>query len=78
MYEHNQSTSLNNDRVTVLALSVPDEGYSRSALCALNLISTFILIHSEVCLGPRFYTPIKLHKMHSILIITFKSHQNLI
>jgi len=22
-------------------LSVPDEGYSRNALCALNLISTF-------------------------------------
>jgi hypothetical protein len=24
-------------------LSVPDEGYSRNALCALNLISTFSL-----------------------------------
>jgi hypothetical protein len=31
-----------------------------------------------MCLGPRFYTAIKLQKMHSILIITFKSHQNLI
>jgi len=26
-----------------LALSVPDEGYSRNVLCALNLISTFLL-----------------------------------
>jgi len=26
-----------------LALSVPDEGYSRDAPCALNLISTFLL-----------------------------------
>ena len=28
-----------------LALSVPDEGYSRKASCALNLISTFLLMH---------------------------------
>ena len=27
----------------ISALSVPDEGYSRNALCALNLISTFLL-----------------------------------
>jgi len=27
----------------ILALSVPDEGYSRNAWCALNLISTFLL-----------------------------------
>ena len=33
----------------------------------------------KMCLGPRFYTSIKLpKKMHSILIITFKSHQNVI
>jgi hypothetical protein len=32
----------------------------------------------RMCLCSRFYTPIKLQKMHSILIITFKSHQNLI
>jgi hypothetical protein len=25
-------------------LSVPDEGYSRTASCALNLISTFLLL----------------------------------
>jgi len=25
----------------ILALSVPDEGYSRNVSCALNLISTF-------------------------------------
>ena len=37
--------------------------------------STFFM---KMCLGPRFYTPIKLQKMHSIHIITFKSHQNLI
>jgi hypothetical protein len=28
----------------ILALSVPDEGYLRKALFALNLISTFLLI----------------------------------
>ena len=27
-----------------VALSVPDEGYSRNAPCALNLISTFLLV----------------------------------
>ena len=26
-------------------LSVPDDDYSRNASCALNLISTFVLIH---------------------------------
>ena len=40
--------------------------------------STFSMIQ-KMCLGSRFYTPIKLQKkMHSIRIITFKSHQNLI
>ena len=29
-------------------LSVPDEAYSRNASCALNLISTFLLIHLTV------------------------------
>ena len=29
--------------ILALSLSVPDEGYSRNASCALNLISTFIL-----------------------------------
>jgi len=28
-----------------LALSVPDEGYSRNASCALNLISMFYYYH---------------------------------
>ena len=28
-------------------MSVPDEGYSRNALCALNLISTFIPVGFE-------------------------------
>ena len=28
----------------ILTLSVPDEGYSRNASCALNLISTFIWV----------------------------------
>ena len=28
-------------------LSVPDEGYSRNASCALNLISTFLFDHSH-------------------------------
>ena len=28
----------------ILALTVPDEGYSRNASCALNLISTFLLL----------------------------------
>ena len=40
---HNASTFvpcyLDHDRCSIL--SVPDEGYSRNALCALNLISTF-------------------------------------
>ena len=27
----------------ILALSVPDEGYSRNASCALSMISTFLL-----------------------------------
>jgi len=27
-----------------LALSVPDEGYSRNGFCALNLISTFLFV----------------------------------
>ena len=40
---HNTSTFvpcyLDHDRCSIL--SVPDEGYSRNALCALNLISTF-------------------------------------
>jgi hypothetical protein len=27
-----------------LALSIPDEGYSRNASCAPNLISTFLLL----------------------------------
>jgi hypothetical protein len=30
-------------------LSVPDEGYSRNALCALNLISTFYSIVATFC-----------------------------
>jgi hypothetical protein len=29
-------------------LRVPDEGYSRNAVCALNLISTFLLIWNLV------------------------------
>ena len=29
----------------ILALSVPEDGYSRYATCALNLISTFLLIN---------------------------------
>jgi len=29
----------------IAILSVPDEGYSRIASCALNLISTFSLLH---------------------------------
>ena len=29
----------------VLILSVPDEGYSKNALGALNLTSTFLLLH---------------------------------
>jgi len=29
-----------------LTLSVPDEGYSRNAWYALNLISTFLLLHN--------------------------------
>jgi len=33
-------------------LSVPDEGYSRNASCALNMISTFLFI-------PYFYTKLK-------------------
>ena len=40
--------------------------------------STILTLYTKMCLSPRFYTPIKLQKMHSILIITFKSHQNLI
>ena len=32
-------------------LSVPDEGYSRNASCALNLISTFLLIQYPVYSG---------------------------
>ena len=27
-----------------MSLSVPDEGYSRNASCALNLISTFLML----------------------------------
>jgi len=30
-----------------LALSVPDEGYSRNISCTLNLISTFLLLNVE-------------------------------
>ena len=29
----------------LLILSVPDEGYSRNASCALNLISTFLFVY---------------------------------
>jgi len=29
-------------------VSVPDEGYTRNTLCALNLISTFLLEYSGV------------------------------
>ena len=32
----------------ILALSVPHEGYSRSASCALNLISTFLFFIKQV------------------------------
>ena len=31
----------------ILALSVHNEGYSRNVSCALNLISTFLLLHSD-------------------------------
>jgi hypothetical protein len=31
-------------------LSVPDEGYSRNALCALNLIATFLLHLAATCI----------------------------
>jgi hypothetical protein len=43
------------------------------------LIVSLRFIQKKICFGPHFYTPIKkLKKMDSILIITFKSHQNLI
>ena len=32
----------------ILALRVPDEGYSRNASCALNLISTFLLHKKKI------------------------------
>ena len=33
--------------ISWLALSVPDERYYRTALCALNLISTFLLLYTR-------------------------------
>ena len=39
----------------ILALSVPDEGYSRNASCALNLIFTYLLVLFTNCL-PRWLT----------------------
>jgi hypothetical protein len=44
----------------ILVLRVPDEGYSGSVSCTLNLISTFLLL--SLCLQERFYTSIKLPK----------------
>jgi len=40
-------------------LSVPDEGYSRKMFCALNLISTFLLLiflrlDATLCTKPRY------------------------
>ena len=29
-------------------LSVPDEGYARNSLCALNLISTFLFVNGVI------------------------------
>jgi hypothetical protein len=40
----------------ILALSVPDEGYSREALYALNSVSTFLLLH---------FTKKELSQLHS-------------
>jgi len=31
-----------------IILSVPDESYSRNALCTLNLISTFLLVRKDM------------------------------
>jgi len=36
--------------------NVPDEGYSRNASCALNLISTFLLLVWGVLWEARVYT----------------------
>jgi hypothetical protein len=33
----------------ILSLRVPEEGYSRNASCALNLISTFLLNKKSIC-----------------------------
>jgi hypothetical protein len=37
-------------QVTLADFGYPDEGYSRNALCALNLISTFLLTISFIYL----------------------------
>ena len=71
--------------------SPPPSSHKRLLLLFKNWMHFFVVLlacksvdRGTVCfiqkmwLGPRIYTPIKLQKMHSILIITFKSHQNLI
>ena len=47
-------------------LSVPDEGYPRNASCALNLISTFLLLYSA-----RFNFPLFWQHMYRHLIVPF-------
>ena len=53
----------------LLILSIPDEGYSRNAPCALNLISTFSSVHKN-CLA-------KMNMQNFInMRISFYSHCN--
>jgi hypothetical protein len=51
----------------ILALSVPDEGYSRNASCTLNLISTFFITQKKneqtLCLHITIYW-MKRHIIH--------------
>jgi hypothetical protein len=53
-------------------LSVPDEGYSRNASCALNLISTFSLYYTNQSLKYSFVI-----SCYSIFILWFRVTQSL-
>jgi hypothetical protein len=36
------------NKLNIIILSIPDEGYSRNESCTLNLISTFVLSQSTL------------------------------
>ena len=53
-------------------MSVPDEGYSRNASCALNLISTFLFDIYICIIKLHILQTIKKHKAYICLFILFQ------